>query len=248
MLPRRRVSADLRNWSACCETGKRVLFFRGSRAPALRRRYFPIRPDSRINRQIRARTVRLISEKGEQLGVVTLEEALAKAEAAELDLVEVAAESDPPVCRIYDYQKVMYEQKKKLKESRKKARTIELKEIKLRVMIDKHDLDTKLRHAKEFLEKGDKVKFNVQLRGREVTKPEMWDRLIRSVREQMAEHGEVEQEPLRAGRSISFIMAAKKSAVKTAAKATAAPKPAAPKPAKAASPAPEKPSESGAEA
>ncbi|HNM47398.1 MAG TPA: translation initiation factor IF-3, partial [Candidatus Sumerlaeota bacterium] len=131
-----------------------------------------------MNHQIRVKEVRLIDSNGEQVGIVPIEEALRKAEAQQLDLVEVSPDAVPPVCKIYDYKKVLYERKKKLKESKKKATTIHLKEVKMRVAIDSHDRDFKLKHAREFLEKGDKVKFTVIFRGREVTKPEMGDKLV----------------------------------------------------------------------
>ncbi len=165
---------------------------------------------TRTNRDIRAREVRLIAEDGTQLGIVPVEEALAKAEEAELDLVEVAPEADPPVCKIFDHKKVLYEKKKKLKDSKKKASVIHLKEIKLRVAIDQHDRAFKLKRAREFLEKGDKIKFTIIFRGREITRPELGHRLIRIIREEMADIGEIEQEPTKMGRQINMIMGRRK--------------------------------------
>lgn len=172
---------------------------------------------------IRSPKVRLISETGEQIGVVAVEEAWARAEAAQLDLVEVAAEADPPVCRIYDYKKVIYEQKRRQKESRKKAHVTELKEIKMRVTIDGHDRDFKLRHAREFLEIGDKVKFTIQYRGREITKPELGDKLIAAITENLKDIGEPEGMLSRQGKQHTLIFVRRKDWKPTVKAAGAAP-------------------------
>jgi translation initiation factor IF-3 len=152
----------------------------------------------------------LIGEDGSQVGVVSLEEALRRAEAAELDLVEVAPEAKPPVCKIYDYRKVIYERKKKLKESKKKAKQIEVKEVKMRVAIGAHDRDVKLNHAREFLEAGDKVKFTIIFRGREITHPELGDKVIAAVKEGLQDIGELESPPARMGKQISLMMTRRK--------------------------------------
>lgn len=170
------------------------------------RRYSPIKPDARINDQIRARTVRLIAEDGTQIGEVPIEDARERAQQVGLDLVEVAPNASPPVCRIYDYKKVIYEQKRRLKESRKKARASELKECKMRVTIDPHDRETKLRKVRQFLEKGDKVKFTLQFRGREVTKPQLGYNLVEAIKEELADIGEMEKPPTKQGRFMSMIM------------------------------------------
>jgi len=159
-----------------------------------------------VNRDIRVKEVRLIAEDGSQIGIVPIVDALAKAEQAGLDLVEVAPEADPPVCRIYDYKKVVYEKKKKQKESKKKATHTHLKEVKLRVAIDAHDREFKIKRARKFLEKGDKVKFTIIYRGREITKPELGQRLIQTIKEELADIGELEQPPARAGKQIHMIM------------------------------------------
>lgn len=127
-----------------------------------------------------------------------------------MDLVEVAPEAKPPVCKIYDYKKVIYEKKKKLKESRKKATVQHLKEVKMRVAIDVHDRGYKLKNAREFLEKGDKVKFTIIFRGREVTKPELGDRLIEAIKKDLEDIGEMEQTPQKMGRQINLIMMRRK--------------------------------------
>ncbi|MDX2177475.1 MAG: translation initiation factor IF-3 [Candidatus Sumerlaeia bacterium] len=175
-----------------------------------------------MNRQIRSPQVRLVSATGEMLGVLSFEEALRKAEEASLDLVEVAPEADPPVCRIYDFKKALYDLKKKKKEARKKAHASELKEIKLRISIDKHDLETKLGHARKFFDKGDKVKFTITLRGREVTKPERVHELVENVTESLKEVADVEQGIQRMGRIHNFMMSPKKKAQAKAAAAKAA--------------------------
>ncbi len=170
----------------------------------------PIKPDSRVNDQIRVSEVRLISQDGEQLGIVPIEDALERARTAQLDLVEVAGDAKPPVCRIFDYKKVMYEQKRKLKESRKKGRASELKEIKMRVIIDPHDRATKLRKAREALERGDKVKFTLQFRGREITKPQLGEKLITAIMEDMQDIAEVEKPAQKQGRFVHLIVTRRK--------------------------------------
>lgn len=169
------------------------------------------KPDeTRTNREIRESEVRLIAEDGSQVGIVPIEDALRRAEQAGLDLVEVAPEAKPPVCKIYDYKKVLYEKKKKLKESRKKAKQMELKEVKMRVAIDAHDRDFKLKHARQFLEGDDKVKFTIIYRGREITKPELGEKIIKAVKEGLADIGELEAPPSRMGKQIILIMGRRK--------------------------------------
>jgi translation initiation factor IF-3 len=122
-----------------------------------------------VNQEIRSREVRLIDHENQQVGVVAIADALRMAEEAELDLVEVAPDAKPPVCKIIDLKKVLYEQKRKARESRKKVKTIEVKEVKMRPSIDKHDYDTKINHAREFIGEGHKVKFTFTYKGREQT-------------------------------------------------------------------------------
>ena len=121
-----------------------------------------------INEQIRDKEVRLIGENGEQLGVVSIEEAMRLADEAELDLVKIAPKAEPPVCKIVDYGKYKYEQLRKEKEAKKKQRTVELKEIRLTPVIDSNDLNTKINQAIKFLQKGDRVKVTLRFRGREM--------------------------------------------------------------------------------
>ena len=175
-----------------------------------KRRIRPIKPDARVNEEIRAREVLLIGHDGEQIGVVPIDDARRRAVEAELDLVEVAPQADPPVCRIYDYKKVIYEQKRRIKESRKKAKAQELKECKMRVTIDPHDRSTKLRKARQFLENGDKVKFTLQFRGREVTKPQLGESLVKAVTQELADIAEVEKPASRQDRFITMIVTRRK--------------------------------------
>jgi translation initiation factor IF-3 len=171
-----------------------------------------IKPDARTNDEIRAREVLLISETGEQIGVVAIEDALRRAREAELDLVEVAPDDKRPVCRIYDYKKVLYEQKRRKRESQKKSRAGggDLKECKMRVTIDPHDRSTKLRKVRELLEHGDKVKFTLQFRGREVTKPQLGQALVDAILKELADIAEVEKPAQRADRFIHMIVMRRK--------------------------------------
>lgn len=166
--------------------------------------------ETRVNRDIRVKEVRLIAEDGEQIGIVPVDDALKRAEAAGLDLVEVAPDGQPPVCRIFDYKKVLYEKKRKIKESKKKTVQTHLKEVKLRVAIDEHDRDFKLKRARKFLEKGDKVKFTIIFRGREITRPELGQKQVEAVKEKLQDIGEIEQGPVRAGKQIIIIMTRRK--------------------------------------
>lgn len=152
----------------------------------------------------------LILSDGTKMGVVPIEEALQRAQEASLDLVEVAAPpNQPPVCRLEDFKKVLYEQKRKLKQGKKKAKT-ELKEVKMRVIIDPHDRGTKLNKARKFLEKGDKVKFTLQFRGREVTKPQLGESLVKSILQDLEDIAEVELPARRADRFIHMVVARRK--------------------------------------
>jgi translation initiation factor IF-3 len=125
-----------------------------------------------VNDQIRARQVRVIDEEGEQLGIMSPRDAVMEAEKRGFDLVEVAPQADPPVCRIMDYGKYRYQQSKRSKESRKHQHTITVKEIKYRPKIDDHDFDFKTNHVREFLKEGNKVKVTIMFRGREMAHPE----------------------------------------------------------------------------
>jgi len=153
--------------------------------------------------------VRLISPDGEQIGIVPTREALQKAENYGLDLVEVSPNSKPPVCRIMDFGKYKYEQSKKEKISKKKQHIITVKEIRLRPRTDEHDLETKLRHARKFLEQKNKVKITILFRGREMAYQDFGRELMEKVKEFLDEVGKVEAEPKMEGRRMIMILAAK---------------------------------------
>lgn len=135
----------------------------------------------RVNHEIRVRQVRVIDENGEQLGIMSPYDAVREAETRELDLVEVAPKAAPPVCRIMDYGKFRYEQKKRARESRKHQHVVNLKEIKYRPKIDKHDFDYKTNHVREFLKEGNKVKVTIMFRGREMAHPEFGQEILKRV-------------------------------------------------------------------
>ncbi|GAB4244908.1 MAG: translation initiation factor IF-3 [Thermoleophilia bacterium] len=164
----------------------------------------------RINERIRADVVRLIGPDGEQVGVVNLREALAYADRLNLDLVEVAPQASPPVCKVMDYGKYRYEQEQKAKEARKRQTTISIKEIKLRPKIDDHDFEVKKGHVERFLRKGDKVKLTIMFRGRELVHPHLGERLLRRMAEDLAELGDVESQPNLDGRNMVMMLAPKK--------------------------------------
>ncbi|MDD5218569.1 MAG: translation initiation factor IF-3 [Candidatus Omnitrophica bacterium] len=158
----------------------------------------------RINEKIRVPQVRLIGATGEQIGIVPVKEALTRSQEAELDLVEVAPEANPPVCRIMDFGKYLYALNKKEKESRKKQKVIDVKEIKLSSKIEEHDYQTKLRNGRRFLERGDKVKLSMFFRGREVQYKQLGERILNRFVEDVADVGEIERNDGFDGRS--FLM------------------------------------------
>ena len=160
-----------------------------------------------VNWDIEAREVRLIDETGEMIGIVPIREALARAEQAGLDLVEVSPTARPPVCKILDYGKFKYEQQKKANAARKKQRVIEVKEIKMRPSIDDNDYNIKMSKVREFLTEGDKVKVTMRFRGREMSHQHLGMEVLNRVREQMAELGKVEQMPKLEGRQMVMVMA-----------------------------------------
>jgi len=162
--------------------------------------------DTRINDRIRARQVRLIGSDGSQLGVKTLPDALGIAREQGLDLVEVAANAEPPVCKIMDFGKYKYEQDQRRKESRKKASNVVIKEMKFRPKIDTHDYDTKMKHVERFLEEGSKVKLTIMFRGREMAHPELGRRILERVAERVAEIAHVESAPKQDGRNMTMVL------------------------------------------
>ncbi len=166
-------------------------------------------PKVRVNQRIRAAKVRVISPDGEQLGILEVPEALAKSEEFGLDLVEVAPNVDPPVCKIMDYGKYRYEESKKEHERKKKQATVVLKEIKLRPKTEEHDLDYKVKRLKRFLADDCKVKVTIMFRGREITHPEQARLLMDRVLEKVGEEAQVEQSAKFEGRNMTLVLAPK---------------------------------------
>lgn len=160
----------------------------------------------RINEQIRVNEVRLVDHNGEMVGVVSTNEAQRMAEEVGLDLVEVSPAAEPPVCKILDYGKYKYELQKKANEARKKQKTVDVKEIKLRPGIEKHDYEVKLRNAKRFLEDGDKVKVTLRFRGREMAHQEIGMGVMNRMKEDLAELGKVEMDARIEGRQAVMVL------------------------------------------
>jgi translation initiation factor IF-3 len=159
-----------------------------------------------VNQMIRIPQVRVVDEEGNQLGVMPTPQALQLAQERGYDLVEVAPMASPPVTRLLDYGQFKYEQARKEKEARRHQRSVEFKEIRLKVKIGKGDFDTKVRRAIHFLEEGDRVKVTVQFRGREVSHAYIGRDLLTRFAEQVAEHGNVERQPILEGRSMSMVI------------------------------------------
>ncbi|MFH1117014.1 MAG: translation initiation factor IF-3 [Pseudomonadota bacterium] len=163
-------------------------------------------PKVRVNQRIRAAKARVIAPDGEQLGILDVPEALRRAEEFGLDLVEVAPNSDPPVCKIMDYGKFRYEESKKEHERKKKQATVVLKEVKLRPKTEDHDLDYKVKRLKTFIGENCKVKVTVMFRGREITHPDQARKLLEKVLTLVADAAQVEQPPKFEGRSMTMIL------------------------------------------
>ncbi len=161
----------------------------------------------RINREIRAPRVRVIDRDGNQLGVLTLLDALQRAEQVGLDLVEIAASADPPVCKIIDFGKYRYQQTKKEKESKKGQHQVKVKEVKIKPTTDEHDLQTKMRHAREFIQKGNKVKITCTYRGREMLHQEIGLRVVQRLCNDLADIATPESPPKMFGRALSVVLA-----------------------------------------
>ncbi len=161
----------------------------------------------RVNREIDARSIRLVGADGEMIGVVTLREGLTLAEESGLDLVEVSPNAEPPVCKILDFGKFKYESQKKKNEARKKQKVIEVKEVKLRPSIDDNDYNVKMRNMRKFLEEGDKVKVTLRFRGRELAHQDIGVRVLERVRTELEDLGKVEQMPRMEGRQMVMVIA-----------------------------------------
>lgn len=165
----------------------------------------------RVNERIRTKEIRVIDEEGQQLGIMTPQEALKMARSRGYDLVEVAPQAQPPVCRIVDFGKYQYEQKKRAHEAKKKQVVIEVKEIKFRPATDEHDYNFKMKHAREILADGNKVKATVRFRGREITHKELGQKLLERLERDLAEHGVPENRPRLEGMQFIVIFGPKKS-------------------------------------
>jgi translation initiation factor IF-3 len=187
------ITADPRPW---------VRFF----VPFLRRAT-AINEKTRVNQQIRISPVRVIDQDGEQIGILPIEKALETAEQLGLDLVEVAPMARPPVCRIMDYGKFKYEEQRKAREARKKQHQVQIKEVKLRPGIEEHDLDFKTRHARRFLEEGNKVKVTMMFRGRQIANPQLGRVVLERMVEEIADVGKVEAAPTMEARSMTMVLA-----------------------------------------
>ena len=162
--------------------------------------------EPRYNERIRAREVRLIGPDGSQVGIRSTADALTLARELDLDLVEVASQANPPVCRIMDYGKFKYEEAQKAKESRKKTSHVTVKEVKFRPKIGKGDFDTKVRHMHDFLADGHKVKVTLQFRGREMAHPELGSRILDAVLEQLGDMAKVETQARLEGRNMTMVL------------------------------------------
>lgn len=169
----------------------------------------------RINREIRAEKIRVVSEDGALLGVMTPREAILQAEQAGLDLVEIAPNAKPPVCKIIDYGKFRYHQTKKEKDSRKSQHQVKVKEIKLKPNIDVHDFQTKVKHAREFITKGNKVRITCMFRGREMLHLNLGEKVVLRFCEELADIAAPESPPKQMGKSLSTVLNPTGKKVKT---------------------------------
>lgn len=185
------------------------LFFTTISLDSLFRRWNIISKDHQINEEIRAKEVRLVGAEGEQIGIKPFREAMQMAIDANLDLVNVAPQAKPPVCRIMDYGKFRYEQQKKEKEARKNQKIVDLKEVWFRANIEEHDYQTKFRNVVKFLNEGDKVKCSVRFRGREITHAKLGQKILERVANEVADICVVERMPKLEGRSMIMILAPK---------------------------------------
>ena len=185
-------------------TGRRNFFvvqFHFARRAAIRDQ------KARINWRIRVPQVRLIDDQGQQVGVIPTQQAMQMAEERGLDLVEVAPNADPPVCRLMDYGKYRYDQAKKDREARKNQKIVEVKEIRMKPVTDEHDLEVKSNQARRFLEEGDKVRFTVRMRGRQLAHPDIGVRMLEDLAERLRDVAAIEQRPMHEGKAQSMVLA-----------------------------------------
>jgi translation initiation factor IF-3 len=174
----------------------------------------PERDPTRINERIRVPKVRLIGSDGEQIGIVDTDEALKRAQAEDLDLVEVAPDAKPPVTRLLDYSKYRYEQEQKQKQARKHQQQVNVREIKLRPKIADHDYETKKGHVERFLRQQDKVKVTIMFRGREQAHPERGRALLQRLFDDLDGLATIESDPLQEGRNMSMLLAPSREAAR----------------------------------
>ncbi len=171
-------------------------------------------PQIRFNYRIRVPEVRVIAADGTQLGIMASQDAIRLAMDQSLDLVEVNPKADPPVCKIMDFGKFKYEQKKMLNEQKKKQTIVEIKEVKVRPKTDDHDVETKIRHIRRFLEEGNKAKITVRFRGREITHPEKGEEVLREILADLEGSIVIEQKPALEGKTMTMLIAPKPGAFK----------------------------------
>jgi len=169
-----------------------------------------LREKFRINEEIRARLVRVVGENVENVGIVSLQEALKIAEDLEMDLVEISPTADPPVCKVTDYSKFLYQQKKKQKEIKAKQTKIVVKEIRFGPQTDEHDFNFKLNHAKKFLEEGAKVKAYVFFKGRSILFKEYGENLLLKFAQELDDWGKMDQNPILEGKRMTIVLSSKK--------------------------------------
>lgn len=163
-----------------------------------------------INEKIRSKEVRLIDSNGENIGIVSITTALNMAKEEGLDLLEIAPQSTPPVCKIMDYGKWKYEEQKKLKEAKSNQKIVETKELKIRPNIDVHDFQVKMKSAKRFIEDGDKVKFTVRFKGREISNQDSGFQLLNRIKEELGDIIKIDKEPLMEGRQMIMLVSPSK--------------------------------------
>lgn len=167
--------------------------------------------DIQVNHEIRDREVRVISPDGKQLGIMSLKDALHYAQEVQLDLVKIASDAKPPVCKIMDFGKYKYEQSKREKEARKKQKVINVKEIRMNPTIDEHDFQVRLKNTIKFLKDGDKVKVSIRFRGRQMTHTKLGEEVLNKVVENISEVGVVEKPPKMEGRNMVMVIAPKQT-------------------------------------
>src|SRR5690625_4138276 len=187
-------------------TGPGASFTRRGAKCSASNRGGPISTETRINDRIRVPEVRLVGPNGEQVGIVRIEDALRLAQEADLDLVEVAPDARPPVCKLMDFGKYKYEAAMKARDARRNQAHTQLKEIRFRLKIDSHDYETKKGHVERFLNGGDKVKVMIMFRGREQSRPEMGMRLLEKLADEVSELGSVESAPKLDGRNMTMVI------------------------------------------